>query len=296
MKPLRILIKYRTEHLARLKNENEIASGEFDKLIEKYPYLKTHTWLVHLLKIEWKAAIIRFVLLFVTSSWLAFLPAYVFAIYMHKKHFFSYDLFTNGIFGINTFTFTTILLLVIISFYLFGFLILGKYICYQYIKEGKFYLSLKFQFYLYLAISITINLFVIFSIVSASSKELYITILITAFLIALYINSFIHTDLKKGIVSWKPAFALILVTAILPIIFQDKMVKIVEIGLISFNVGANKKVVVYSGENEKKTTEGNLLFLSPNYIYIQKKLSQTESELHICPNLQNTHIIIQNNT
>lgn len=213
------------------------------------------------------------------------LPIFMFIIYMQEKSFFSYDLFTSGLFGMNVFFFYGILTIFLLIFFMTSSLFLGvgiivKSICPKLKKEittptfckydrvimgkqeYKKYLGKAIVFFV---IVLIVNIIFIQAIYKQNPLTTdYVTlILIMSSIMTVHFSIVFYIKAKFSILS-----LLILFPISVFILFSnsDKTAHIVEFGLETFN-SANK-IVIIKDINNAEVFRGKLLLLSPENVFI----------------------------
>ncbi|AVO34534.1 hypothetical protein [Ottowia oryzae] len=218
------------------------------------------------------AIAIRVLVSITTGMWLTFLPTYFFIIYMLHEKFFSYDFFSDGVFGLKTFLVVLLVLLLVTAFYLWGFLLLGKKACIAYTKpDRKDYNMYRWLTYLMLALSVFMHA-IFYAFGSETNHEIRVlSFSLIGFILVWAITSFLGANLIKKVINWVPSVAFIVLSATIPALNADITADLVRIGLINFNVGGGVHAKVFSTDNPDKIIyEGKLLLLTPNNAYFRE--------------------------
>ncbi len=233
--------------------------------------------------------VIRIVIFFISTAWFSFYPAYLFILYMYQRHFFSYDLFLEGFFGMRTFIFILLIIFVVLSFIQFGFIICFFAAIKNARNHGKIMKTDRVMFYLFFIFSVLFNY--IFFLIFLTNNNLYDLSLLSAlsFLICVFIASFIQGKTKSSLLNWtKPAF-LILTTAFIPFVYIEQTTNSIDMTLRNFRVGGGIPVSIYRKSDNNLITDGKLLLHAPNITYIRN-----ENTLVTVPHNQDVKIVISN--
>ncbi len=228
---------------------------------------------------------LRLIMAIITAIWIGFLPIYLFIIFMLHNHFFSYDFFVEGFFGLMVFVFWAAILLLSISFWLYGFLITGKMGIVRQKRKGRN--DYRVPTYMSFIVSVVMHI-VLFYISSINNKPhiFFLIIIISALFCCLFLSLVGH-GFKHIIQNWVTPLLFVTCTALLPFIYQNATSEVVSFGLRGFNMGGGLNVTIEKlGENVK--VKGKLLLLSPNKVYLKNK----ENRLLIMPISEHTNIMI----
>lgn len=203
------------------------------------------------------------------------IPIIYFLVYMKENHFFSYDFFVNGLFGLNVFFIVTAFFMIFFSLLLVGFLVpLYRVIKnYLYIKrdsldeQKSFY---KKESFIYFILLLILNTTFITSLATSGHLlkfwEIYLYLTFLGIFICIYIISLLFL---KGIFKLLGLALLITFSLYGCFYFQTISAEIIKVGLSKFNVGGDIKVSIRKESDNAIITDGNLTLLSPNQIYIQ---------------------------
>lgn len=207
-----------------------------------------------------------------TGMWLAFYPIYLFLIYMLNERFFSYDFFSDGVFGLRAFLFVLLVLLLVAAFYLWGFILLAKMACIEYSKpERKQYNTYRIFTYIALAAPLLLHAIIYIVGVEANNEVRVYSFSLLGFIFVIAVTSLVGSNLLKKFINWIPSLIFILLSATIPVINSDITADLIRIGLIRFNVGGGVQAKVFSTNNPSEIIyEGKLLLLTPNNAYFRE--------------------------
>ncbi len=201
------------------------------------------------------------ILAFVISSALfPSIPIIWFIIFMNEKMIFSYDFFTNGMFGLSIFFVMSLILLLF-----FGFLLVGSivfFIIYLYKKKGKLN-----EEELFIIVFFILNIYMLVSMFNKLQIDEYI------YIVFFNIFLFIHIGVLyagKGIHKF---FTLILLTLFLTfstIYYHHVISSFIEYGLLQFRMGGDIKTKIIDMKNHENIIEGNLTLLTPNKVFLHR--------------------------
>lgn len=200
---------------------------------------------------------------------------YLFVVYMSYNNFFSYDFFVTGTFGMSLFFYTSMLVLLFMSIFSCSSLINIVGIVWH--KKNKD-INLNPQGFKtilldkkLIALSVFINFVVLVSliIIGVSVDMIFWTIFILfiASAICIHIGILTFYTLKQQIASY---FVIVVLIFSIGMSFPDFISKFISIGLKACNVGGNiKATVVFTDSNLEQHLDGELLLLSPQYIFLK---------------------------
>ena len=207
--------------------------------------------------------IIRGILYFITASWIAFYPAYLLIIHMKVEKFFSYDIFVSGLFGIKSFLFMVFILITISALYMWGFILVFR----------NAVLSKSKVLWILGIVSVLVSLlfhFIAFSSGLSSGKpERIFWLSGLGFIFSVTLSCYMANPLKSILSNWIAPIFGIIASATLPIIFIETTSDIVKTGLENFKVGGSIKATVHKVDNGETIKSGNLLLLTPQYVYLR---------------------------
>lgn len=218
------------------------------------------------------AIVFRVLVSLVTGMWIAFFPIYLFIIYMLHEKFFSYDFFSDGVFGLKTFLFVLLVLLLVTAFYLWGFILLGKKACIEHSKpDPKNYNMYRWLTYLMLALSVFLHAFFFALGVETNHEARAYSFSFIGLAFSLAVASLIGANLLKKVINWAPSVIFVVLSATIPAINAEVTADLVRISLISFNVGGGVHAKVLSTDQRADIVyEGKLLLLTPNNAYFRE--------------------------
>lgn len=288
--PLPPIKLMRKKYLKRLrKQKKEEPKTRNNALMEQFPSIRKKPLLYFFLNRDFKPAGMRILMLIISAIWFAIFPIYIFVIFMYEKGFFSYEFFTTGVFGLKSFFLVMMLFIIMISIYLYGFLILGRLLIIDYIKNKSFPIISRLIFWTFVVLAIVFHLW-LFRLTSIIGKtNLFYTLLASSFILVLYFCSFIRVNKSDSVVNWVPSAAFIFVSISLPFFNTSNVAAAVEIGLKKFSVGPGQKVTVFDKSNTEAIASGHLLLWSPEFVYF----NDDTGKLHAYPTKHGTHLVIE---
>jgi hypothetical protein len=230
-------------------------------------FLKKKFQLSDDLEVSGYVLLARLALFFITASWIAFYPAYLLLIHMKVEGFFSYDVFTDGLFGIKSFLFLVFILISMSSLYMWGFICVFTYAV---LKKSKALYAIGIVL-VFFSIVTHIYLFSTGFISGHLSRVMWISLL--GFVFSSVISFYIANPLKTFLSNWIGPALGIFITATVPVFQANMASDIVKTGLESFKVGGGMDVSVHRVDNNAEIQKGTLLLLTPSYIYLRSRES-----------------------
>lgn len=208
--------------------------------------------------------VLRLMLMLIMASWVSFYPVYLLLIHMKVEKYFSYDIFSEGIFGIKSFIFMVAILICISALYLWGFIFIFR----SYFKiKSK---TMLFLGILCVLVSVLFHL-LIFNFSLASGKvERLVWLSLLGLIFAGGIYSYLENPLKSFLTNWATPLLAIVLSATLPILTMKTTADIVNTGLENFKVGGGITVEIYKVDSGTLIKSGKLLLLTPNYVYLRE--------------------------
>lgn len=203
------------------------------------------------------------------------IPIIYFLVYMKENHFFSYDFFVNGLFGLNVFFIVTAFFMIFFSLLFVGFLIPLYKVIQNYLYVKKELLDRQKSLYkkepfVYFILLLILNITFITSLATSGNLlkfwEIYLYLTFLGIFICIYIISLLFL---KGIFKLLGLLLLIAFSLCSCFYFQTISTEIIKVGLNKFNVGGDVKVSIRKEADNTILTDGNLTLLSPNQIYIK---------------------------
>lgn len=192
---------------------------------------------------------------------LVFLPLLslaLFVVYMAHHQFFSYDFFSEGVFGMKLFVLAMVVGLLITSFALFGSGIL------LYARRKGADVS-----WYVIGVTAFINLLFIvmigFALFDPKAQEFAFFMLIVTLYLAIHFSVFFFAKLKTKVML---LVALFFVTFGLVATQPDSSAKLLGNGLRTFGVGGEIPIEILSNDGIAK---GKLILLTPKYIYFKEE-------------------------
>lgn len=208
--------------------------------------------------------LVRGFLYFITASWIAFYPAYLLLIHMKVEKFFSYDVFTTGLFGVQSFLFLVFILISISSLYMWGFVL-----CFRsaVLTRSRFMWVMGGVFVI---VSILFHIMVFLNGFSSGKLERLVWLSALGLIFSLAVSSYMANPLRTFVSNWMAPIIGIVASATLPVFYVNITSDIVKTGLENFGVGGGVDVSVYKTSNETPMKSGELLLLTPSYVYLRE--------------------------
>lgn len=203
------------------------------------------------------------------------IPIIYFLVYMKENHFFSYDFFVNGLFGLNVFFIVTAFLMILISLGFVGVLIPAVKVILNILimrKEASSWINgvIKKESFVYFLILFVANILFIGSLGYTGNLTKfwheYLYLFTLGIIVCIYITGLLF---GRGVIKLIALFILIVFTCYSCFYLQELSASLIKIGLNKFNVGGDIKVSIRKESDNAIITDGNLTLLSPNQIYIQ---------------------------
>jgi len=200
----------------------------------------------------------------ISSMLISTFPIIWFIVFMKEKMIFSYDFFTNGMFGLSIFFLISIFLLLIFGFLLVGFTTLFTIYLYKR-KHNKFHDSLGLGMIL-LLLNVAVN-YIIFT--NLNTEIEYNTFL---FIVIFNIIFYIHIGISlvgKGMDKIISLVIFIITFTWSSIAYQKEISSFIETGLIQFRMGGGIETEIINFTKNKSISKGKLILLTPNEIYLE---------------------------
>ncbi|MDO8291770.1 MAG: hypothetical protein Q7T29_02705 [Gallionella sp.] len=208
---------------------------------------------------EPKEVIYRALSIVLSSIFFANIPLLLFLIYMGYHGFFSYDFFSEGVFGLNVFFFLTSIFVLITSMALFWWVVplVEKW------KKGKFKVLPFIGIVLF-------NLFFVIIVIGTFPRngDFFRVAYICAIglFVSLHIAFLLHAKPKEQLIS---LIVLILIITFLSLHLREQASSVLSIGLKAYGVGGDIEVVLAPKLIAEEQLNGKLILLSPKHIYIK---------------------------
>lgn len=233
-----------------------------------------------------KGKTIASILIFIFNNiiFFPFLSFSIFLVYMLKHNFFSYDFYTDGLFGMKVFTYTLIGVLLLFSLITFGFITL---IILRVSKKNR---SQKNPITTKMIIVATIfNATMIAFLGYALFNNGFTEFKFYYFIVLLFLLAYLSVHIgflitSKPLQQIKAAIFLVGVTILMLAYAHDHITAMLGITLKEFGVGGGINIKVVNGQQE---TLGKLVFLGPKTIYYKT----TNNDL-VISNTNNLNIYI----
>tara|TARA_R110000744_G_scaffold61796_1_gene127379 strand:- start:1898 stop:2656 length:759 start_codon:yes stop_codon:yes gene_type:complete len=196
---------------------------------------------------------------FLSSIFFANIPTLLFLIYMGHYGFFSYDYFSEGIFGSKVFFLISIVVLLALSFMTFWWVV----------PLVEKIVTKKTSLHSFILILI-LNLIVFFSLVYGLylTENLYkgLYFFVISFFLSLHMGILLYAKPSQQFIS---LFVMIFVITFMSIQFREQASSLVAIGLKTFSVGGEISVVLTPKFSESDTINGKLILTTPKHVYIK---------------------------
>jgi len=199
------------------------------------------------------------------------LPIIWFIIFMKEKMIFSYDFYTNGMFGLSVFFFFSLVLLLILGFIYVGSI--AFFIIYLYQKNNPKDNNSNIKYtliYLFIINIIMIILTLNHILESQSNIYIYVFIFIFNFFLFIYLG-IVYAG--KGLHKFIALISFIVVLIWSSVKFHDIISSFIESGLFQFRAGGNIKTEIL--DKNITLSKGKLLLLTPNKIFIKDDKNNT---------------------
>ena len=206
--------------------------------------------------------ILRIIVYSLTLGWISFYPLYLLTVHMHVEGFFSYDIFVNGIFGINAFFIFVLVMIILAGFYCWGFIP---------VMRGTRAHAVKWLLVpVCIFVSLATHIFLINGSIRIENFAIVFWVSGAGFLSAITFTSYVDEPISKAINNWAGPLIFVVISASVPLISKEGVSEAVKLGLKSFGVGGNRVAHVKRISTDEVLLSGKLLLLTPNYIYIRK--------------------------
>lgn len=215
-------------------------------------------------------------------------PIFIFLIYMWKNGFYSYDVIGEG-FSLSIFFYANLILLIVVSLFMLGSVTTTALSWKLELKKSNDRRRALASSLISNAAFITLNIIVIgvvlWAMWKAEEKDIYVFLLCVSSILIILV-----TSLAAGTARFYFK-VVVLVTGIMytiPLLNPDKASILLADGLRFFGAG-NRGVSLVSTDNQSPfEMKGELVFLSPKYVYLKK--SETDN-LMIVPRKDSLNII-----
>ncbi len=205
-----------------------------------------------------KKDIYRALSIVLSSIFFANIPLLLFLIYMGYHGFFSYDFFSEGVFGLKVFFFLTSIFVLIISVAFFWWVV-------PLVKAWK---KKKFKWFGFI-ITFIVNLLmaILFLMIPENVDVFRVGFVCTIGLpISVHIAFLLHAEPNEQLKSL--IFAIFIITYV-SLNFREQASSVLSSGLKTFGVGGNIEVVLEPKILVDNEIRGRLILLSPKHIYIK---------------------------
>ncbi len=215
------------------------------------------------------------ILLIINPIFFASMPTIWLIVFMKEKMFFSYDFFTNGMFGLSVFFFISMMLLAFLGFMMVGYL---GFLSYSITK--RFYSNKNKEQSSTLKDTVIENLFeiilvfinILFTWIIYSKLKTSVDYEIFIFIIIFCSSSLIHIGVSlagNGKIKFLSLFIFSFIFMYCIIFYSRAISSVIETGLYAFQVGGNLKVNIFNHADDSTITNGSLLLLTPNKIFLR---------------------------
>lgn len=220
--------------------------------------------------LSWRQLVGRIIFGIAFTSWIGFLPTYLTIHYMVDANFFSYDMFTDGVFGINSFGFVSGVLLVLMSFALYGFIPFA-WASYLNRKNGRKENSDRWMAWIFIALATLFHLFLFFTSLYKNKLFVYGIFSVLGLFVCGFCCLLIGKTFKDKLLSWVPSATFIFASAMFPFISQDANSQFVSLALKTFRIGGMLDVVAVSKNGLQEIAKGKLILQTPDNLYIESE-------------------------
>jgi len=206
-----------------------------------------------------KEVIYRALSIVLSSIFFANIPLLLFLIYMGYHGFFSYDFFSEGVFGLKVFFFLTSIFVLITSLALFWWVVplVEKW------KKGNFKL-LPFIGIVLFNLSIVAILFVTFPKNGDLFRVAYVCAI--GLFISIHIAFLLHAKPNEQL---RSLIAVMFIITFMSLYFREQASSVLANGLKTYGVGGNIEVALVPKILADNELKGRLILLSPKHIYIK---------------------------
>ncbi len=224
--------------------------------------------------------VFRILSILLSSLFFANIPTLLFLAYMGHYGFFSYDLFSEGIFAMRAFFVMTLLFLLVssLSFSGFAFFITEKYIIKKKWRKNinktknKNYLGLIGSTFLFNFFMLVLVFFPI-----AENKTVFV---FYVFIIGLFVSAHLAFIVyAMPYFQFRSLLIAIVVSVFVSFQYQEQLSNALSIVLRNYGIGGNIDVVVKSGFKDYELLTGKLLLTTPQQIYIKLKGNEEVSTI-----------------
>lgn len=231
---------------------------------------------------------LRGVVVLVTTIWLSVFPLYVFIIYMHERNFFSYDFFTQGVFGLHIFVATTALMLLLTSLIFYGFVLSARVSITERVQKGKISWSNWILTWILFLFSAFMHYAIFHFSLAANRPEAMAWLMVTSFFICMFLLCFVGNGVKKNLKNWMAPAAFIIASMYFPFMLRGETANAVSLGMQIFRIGGGVHASITEMNGSDDSIEGELLLLAPNNAY----MNNLDGDLIVVPLSERTKITI----
>ena len=206
-----------------------------------------------------KETVFKILSIVLSSIFFAHIPLLLFLIYMGHHGFFSYDFFSDGLFGLKVFFFLTSIFVLITSLAIFWWVIplIEKW------KKGTF------KLWPFIGISLFNLLFLLIIVVSIPKNGDYFRVayvLAIGFFVSIHVAFLIHAKPSE---QFRSLIGVIFIITFMSLHLREQASSVLAIGLKSYAVGGGIGVILKPKLKQNNNLTGNLLLTSPKHIYIK---------------------------
>lgn len=219
--------------------------------------------LVNFIKTQPKELFFRILTTLLSMLILPHTAIVMFAVYMSQNHFFSYDLFSEGLFGLKIFFAVSAFMILFMGIALTGSVVLlvGK-ACNK--QDFSLLNELKNWWWILLIVNILITLALITSPMENNSK---IYLFVLSFIINIHLGTLIYAKAKVQFLSFLVTTFIVGYSSTL--VFAKEASNLLSLGLDKFQIGGLNTSAEVTTDNQ--VMSGHLILISPEYIYIKDK-------------------------
>ncbi len=211
-----------------------------------------------------KELLFRTLSLLLSTIFFANIPSLLFLIYMGHHSFFSYDFFSEGVFGLNVFFGLTSIFVIISSMSLFWWILplVERW------KKGVF------KLWSFLGIVLVNALFLSLVVITYPKDGDYFRlayVLSLGLFVTFHISFLCYAKPSEQI---RTLTAVIFVITFMSLHLREQASSLLAMGLKAYSMGGEIKVELKPKFDQERTLSGELLLMSPKHIYI--KLDQSK--------------------
>lgn len=216
-----------------------------------------------------KDILARFAVFLVAGVWISSFPVYVFIIYMHERNFFSYDFFTQGIFGLHTFVAMTAFIILLFAMVFYGSILSAKAEVTEKKYKGKSgYRSLTWFMFLSSAL---MHYYMFILSLKHGNPFVFIWVVVTSFFVCMFFYSFVGNGFRRNLKNWCAPVLFMVASVYIPFMFREASANAVSVVLMIFKVGGGVHAEIQEMEGGGRLVSGELMLMAPNNAYMKNE-------------------------